>query len=272
MTITRPRFFIIVLLGLGWGMLSFTVSAQTLTPARLREVMGKGDHALVMINVSSGETVCSDEKVCEKKLPPCSTFKVWNTLIGLETGLITSPDEPFYKWDGETRFIPEWNRDLTLREAYQVSCVPAYQALARRVGHDRMKAWIGRLPYGDANMSAGLDVFWLPEKGRETLMITPMEQARLMSRLAKGDIPASSQSLDTLREIMKTRATSRGTLYGKTGTGKNPDGQIQNGWFVGYVVSGKTTYAFAATGRGVGLTGRDIRSRVEKALEMLNLL
>ena len=46
---------------------------------------------------------------CEKRFCPASTFKIPNSIIGLETGAI-DPDEKF-KWDGKQRAIPSWNQD-----------------------------------------------------------------------------------------------------------------------------------------------------------------
>ena len=54
-----------------------------------------------------------------ERMAPCSTFKIWNALIGLESGIIASADEAFYRWDGQTRAIPAWNKNLTLKEAFQ---------------------------------------------------------------------------------------------------------------------------------------------------------
>ena len=69
---------------------------------------------------------------------PASTFKILNSLISLETGVI--PDEiAILTWDGVQRSIPGWNRDLNMREAFKLSAVWFYQVLARRVGHERMQ-------------------------------------------------------------------------------------------------------------------------------------
>jgi beta-lactamase class D len=40
-------------------------------------------------------------------------------------------------WDGISRQILEWNRDLNMREAFKCSAVWFDRVLARRVGHDR---------------------------------------------------------------------------------------------------------------------------------------
>lgn len=242
------------------------------TEEEFRAAAGGRKVAFVLVDGASGEREIFDAALAESALPPCSTFKIWNTLIGLDTGVLKSADEPFYTWDGKERFLPAWNRDLTLREAFQASCVPAFQNLARKIGPDRMQAGLDRFGVGDRNMSSGLDVFWLPAPGRKPLLITPVEQADLMSRLAMGTIPASKQALEVLKDVMEVRRTSVGTLYGKTGSAANADGVFHLGWFVGYVESGDRRYGFSLVVKGDGLSGKEARAMVEKILGAAGLL
>ena len=229
--------------------------------------------ALVLIDCTSGETERFNPELCATKLPPCSTFKIWNTAIGLETGLLTSADQPFWKWDDVERSILPWNKDLTLRQAYATSCVPAYQVLAREIGSARMNEWLKRLDYGDRNTSSGIDVFWLPAPGRAALLISANEQAALMKRLVAEDVPFSPKALAVLKEIMLARTTGHARLYGKTGSsGAVEAGKPETGWFVGYVVSGKTTLAFACVLTGKKAAGRDARALVEKLFADRRLL
>ena len=125
--------------------------------------------AFVLIDCSSGASSDFRPEASSEKLAPCSTFKIWNTLIGLESGILSTAEEAFYQWDGVIRPIPEWNRNLTLKEAFRVSCVPAFQNLARQIGPRRMQSWINQIDYGNRDLSAGIDVFWLPAKGRKTI-------------------------------------------------------------------------------------------------------
>src|ERR1051326_4444624 len=83
---------------------------------------------------------------------PASTFKIVNSLIGLQTGKITS-DSMIIKWDGIERPVKEWNRDLTMYEAFRLSAVPYYQEVARRIGKDTMQLWLDSLSYGTRNAS-----------------------------------------------------------------------------------------------------------------------
>jgi beta-lactamase class D len=195
-----------------------------------------------------------------------------NALIGIEEAIVTSPQQSFYQWDGVERAIPTWNRDLSFREAFQASCVPAFQNLARQIGTERMQDWIDKIGYGNRDISSGTDVFWLPSSGRQTILISPMEQARLIQRIIAGDVPFSRQSLAVLKQLMLIRDAEPGRLYGKTGSGTDADGTFVLGWFVGYAESKGNTYAFACTAQGKNVMSRQARAIVEKVLESEGIL
>ena len=77
---------------------------------------------------------------------PASTFKIVNSLIGLQTGDIVN-DSMKIKWDGIKRWNDDWNKDLTMYEAFRVSAVPYYQEVARRIGKDTMEMWLDSIGY-----------------------------------------------------------------------------------------------------------------------------
>ena len=233
---------------------------------------GGRNGTFVIIDCSSQAVSTFHPELAAEKLPPCSTFKIWNTLIGFESGIISSPDEAFYKWSGKIYSRPEWNRDMTLKEAFRVSCVPAFQNLARKIGPEKMQLWLDKIKYGDCNTSSGIDVFWLPEIGRKPLLISPAEQAELICRLVNGKLPFSEKSRAALKEIMTVKKTANGAFYGKTGSGDDDSGKFNLGWFAGYVESNGRTYAFACAIKGKGLMGMDARCIVETILEKIWLL
>jgi beta-lactamase class D len=248
-------------------LLATTAFADDANLSQTVEGIFAGRKGTLVLLTGENAPVIFQPKIAEQKFAPCSTFKIWNTLIGAENGLISAADEPFYQWDGEKRFIPEWNQNLTLKQAFQFSCVPAFQDLARRIGPEAMQAGLDKIGYGDRNISSGLDVFWLPEEGRRPILISPLEQAELMKKLAAGKVPFSEKSQKVLREIMTARTTLRGTLFGKTGTsGNNADG-VSIGWYVGYVESNGQTHAFACLLEGKDVMGKDARAIVEALAE-----
>ena len=263
------------------GALLCVVLAATLLTScrtsRISESMAKdtfGDlsGALVVIECSSGRTTTYRPDVAQIPLPPCSTFKIVNALIGLEEDIISSPDAQFYKWDGVERSSPAWNHDLTLQEAFQASCVPAFQNLARQTGPERMQRWIDKIGYGNRDISAGIDVFWLPSKGRDTIMISPAQQAELMRCIVSGEAPFSKASLATLKKLMCIKKTDRGVLYGKTGSGGDDEGTFVLGWFVGFVESDGKTYAFACVAQGENVMSKNARAIVESVFGKQGIL
>ena len=71
--------------------------------------------------------IASDKDRSGQAFLPASTFKIPNSLIALETGVVGDPDKDVFKWDGVKRSIEAWNQDHTLRSAIAASVVPVYQ-------------------------------------------------------------------------------------------------------------------------------------------------
>jgi beta-lactamase class D len=92
---------------------------------------------------------------------PASTFKIPNSLIAIETGYLEGESHVF-KWDGQKRALPNWEQDLTLRQAFQLSCVPCYQQVAREIGPESMRRYLDSFNYGNIVFdSTQIDSFWL---------------------------------------------------------------------------------------------------------------
>lgn len=218
--------------------------------------------ALVVYDKGSESRIDENPATSGRRLSPCSTFKIYNTLIGLELGLIKGADVPWYKWDGVKRFLNGWNQDLTLREAFRVSAVPAYQELAREIGTERMREYIEKINYGTEDVSAGVDRFWLPSKEYTSIQISADEQVNLLNALLDGKLPFDHGDITVLKDIMLASETEKGRLYGKTGSGMGSDGKWNLGWYVGFLESNGNTYVFACNITGgespSGLVARKI--------------
>lgn len=167
---------------------------------------------------------------------PASTFKICNSLIGLETGVIK--DQNFViPWDSIVR-NPVWDKDHDLKTAFANSTVWYYQELAKRVGGEKMKYWIDQANYGNLDTSGGIDKFWL-DGG---LRISPEQQIDFLKRLHDYKLPFSKRSVDIVKNIMITKNTSDYVIRGKTGWGGH--GSKDVGWYVGYVETKDNVYYF----------------------------
>lgn len=177
---------------------------------------------------------------------PFSTFKIWNTLISVDAKVANGPQFKI-AWDRERdppqeHWPDSWKQDHTLATAYKNSCVWYYQELARRIGPERMQAKLTELNFGNADISGGIDQFWL----NSSLRISPTEEVEQLVKLAKNEAPFSGFAVDTLRAISIYEQKSTYTMRAKTGGG--PNGR---GWFVGWIEHRITPlYAFATLVHG----------------------
>lgn len=171
---------------------------------------------------------------------PASTFKILNSLISLETGVI-SDEVAVLTWDGIKRDFEEWNHDLNMKEAYKRSAVWFYQVLARKVGHERMQDWVTKVGYGNKKIGGEKDIdkFWLEGE----LRITPQEQIQFLRRLYNQELPFSQRTFSIVKDIMVVEQTPDYTIRAKTGWATSVAPQI--GWYVGYLEKNKNVYFFA---------------------------
>lgn len=206
----------------------------------LKKNFGDFEACFVMIDAATGITTHYNAKRCSERFSPCSTFKVPHALIALELGVLSGPDHVM-KWDNVKRWNEPCNADLDLREAIRASCLWYFQRVAPLIGRERMKDWLDKLSYGNANCSGELTEFWI----NGTIKISPDEQAIFMNKLRTRDLPFSRGVMDTVCELIQVRKTETATIYGKTGTRGDGAGHATLGWFVGWVESKGRTFAFA---------------------------
>lgn len=172
---------------------------------------------------------------------PASTFKIPNALIGLETGVIKNERQVF-KWDGKSRAMKQWERDLTLRDAIQVSAVPVFQQIAGQVGEQRMQEYLRRFSYGNADIGGGIDKFWLEGQ----LRISAVNQVMFLESLYSNDLPASKANQLIVKEALVTEATPEYLVHSKTGySGTGTEANPGVAWWVGWVEKGTEVYFFA---------------------------
>jgi len=203
----------------------------------------KGTFAL--FDNGTGEfTVYNMNRYRDSAYLPASTFKIVNSLIGIETGVVKD-SATVIPWDGVTRAIPEWNRDLKMHEAFTYSCVPWFRELARRIGKDTMQHWLDTLGYaqlhGKVVIKNNLDTFWLDN----SLKITPDEQLGLVKRLYFDQLPFFKTYQEVVKRAMLFENNANYRLGYKTGWGVGDDkARKQIGWMIGWIEENRHPYFF----------------------------
>jgi beta-lactamase class D len=185
--------------------------------------------------------IASDKDRSGQAFLPASTFKIPNSLIALETGVVEDPDKDVFKWDGVKRSIEAWNKDHTLRSAIAASVVPVYQEIARRIGAERMQKYVDLFEYGNRNIGGGIDQFWLTGD----LRIDPIQQIDFVDRLRRGVLPISKRSQDLVRDILPVTMAGEATIRAKSGLLGAELGKPSLGWLVGWAEKGGAQTVFA---------------------------
>lgn len=250
------------------GLPGATALAQVdLPPSEVRDAssaMEGLDGTFVLLH--EGRVFEHDSRWAASRFVPASTFKIANTLIALETGVADGADFPL-EWDGtvpEDRFWPQsWSRDHSLRSAFRNGVLWYYQELARRIGLDRYRTWLGAFAYGNADPGVAVDRFWLDGP----LAISPREQVAFLRRFRAGELGLSERTREIAREIFVVERGDDWVLSGKTGTVRLP-GERYLGWFVGSVDVGDRISHFALNvecGEWARCDGR-VRRRIARAI------
>ena len=226
--------------------------------------------AFVLYDSKHDRYIRYNESRCRQRFSPKSTFKIPNSLIGLETGAIRDANfviawnrqkyPPQDNWNQEP-FV-HWAQDHTLRSAIKYSVVWYYRELALRVGQQRMKQFVTRFNYGNEAVSGPIDNFWLDG----TLKISANEQVEFLRAFYKGQLPVSRRTTEIVKDILELERTSTYKLSAKTGGGSISEG-VYIGWFVGYVETKDNVYYFATNIEGANFAEiRDKRVELTKQI------
>jgi len=195
-------------------------------------------------NATNQFTFYNKKRFTDSSYLPASTFKIVNSLIGLQTGVITN-DSMIIKWDGVKRNIEAWNKDLSMYEAFRVSAVPYYQEVARRIGKERMEQWMDSIHYGAGpkdtvfRIRTAVDSFWLDN----TLKLTPDEELGLMKLLYFNQLPFFKTYQETVKKAMLFENETTYRLSYKTGWGRTEKGN-HLAWVVGWIEENNHPYFF----------------------------
>lgn len=196
------------------------------------------DGCFLLYDCENNKFSTNDAERSQQEFIPASTFKILNSLIALELGVVKDENE-IIKWDGVDRGWDKWNTDHNMRSAIKYSTIWFYQELAREIGTERMQYYVDLVNYGNMNISGDIDSFWLDGD----LRISPMGQIAFLRKLYENDLPFSQRTMDVVKKIIVQQKGESFILSAKTGWAQRITPQI--GWFVGYLERTGSVYYFA---------------------------
>lgn len=218
------------------GLVIWALSVNVLAGENQIESLYKANNVdgSILIESADGKQRYQYKVNNEESFIPASTFKIPNTLIILEEGLIKDPTEVI-EWDGVEREYSPWNKDQTLKSAFQYSCVWCYQRYAKMVGDARYHEYLRSFDYGNQLTGSEITRFWLDGD----LRVSVKDQISFLRKVYDDNLPVKQQHIDTLKDIMLSESDGKIKIWSKTGwSGKD-------GWYVGYLVVNGQTWFFA---------------------------
>lgn len=206
-----------------------------------------------------------DAERAERRFSPASTFKIPHALFALDAGAARDEFQRF-EWDGETRWVAAWNRDQDLRSAMRHSVVWVFQRFAREIGEAGERGYLQRIGYGNADVSGGVERFWL-DGG---LAISAIEQIGFLRRLHDNDLPFPVADQRLVKDLIIDAANRTCILRAKTGWHLGEE--VDLGWWVGWLETPEGPVFFALNidmprGRDDAGKRRSISVEVLDALE-----
>ena len=260
------KFAVSMIMALATVTPALSATPSTITDAQISKEFKGYTGAFVLKDLSDGSIVKYNEKLLKERDNPCSTFKIVNSLIAIDSGVMKVDDSKM-KWDGKKREIESHNQDQDMQSAMTNSVVWYFQKVAEKIGKERMQEYLHTLKYGNQDISSGLTNFWLGKGG--SLLVSPYEQVDFLTQLFEDKLPVKKQSMSDVRQLIKLKTEGDNTLFGKTGTSTG----AKFGWFVGAIKHRDKTYVFATNVRAnENAYGRNAKKITESLLTKMGLL
>ena len=217
----------------------FDTTEKNITQLNLSSNFGDYTGSFVLYDRATDKWNIYNIDNASTRIPPNSTYKIYDALLGLESGIIT-PEHSTFTWNGEPCPFDSWESDQDLTSAMHNSVNWYFQAIDSQAGFQSVKTFLQTINYGNQNTGTNLNLYWTDF----SLKISPIEQVELLQNFYQNNFHFDRKNIQAVKNALLLSTTSSGSLYGKTGTGR-VNGKDVNGWFVGYIESDNNTYYFA---------------------------
>lgn len=217
----------------------WNTDSTTVESLELKEVFAEYEGSFVLYDSNRNSWKIYQESQALTRISPNSTYKIYDALLALESGIIT-PEYSYQSWDGTPYPFASWNRDQHLESAMSASVTWYFQKLDQQIGTSSISDFLKIIHYGNEHIDNHVSTYWL----EGSLKISPVEQVLLLQNFYHNTWNFKKEHIETVKNSIQLSSTSEGNLYGKTGTGQI-NGNNVNGWFIGYIEKEDNTYFFA---------------------------
>lgn len=178
---------------------------------------------------------------CKKAYPPDSTFQIVESLMALECS-IAQDAQHIIKWNGNASSTPQWDKDMSLVQAFSESSAPQFETLRKEIGAERTIFFLDRFSYCqhslDSTLSDKLNSFWR----NGDIKLSSYDQVHFLNNITLNILNAKKKNLDIIKSMMIVEDNEDYRLCAKGGliTGKKGFA-----WYIGWIETADRTLVFA---------------------------
>jgi len=159
--------------------------------------------SFVLFNSNRDSWTVYDMEHATHRISPDSTYKIYDALLGLESGIIT-PEHSTFTWNGEPYPFNSWEADQDLTSAIHNSVNWYFQAIDSQAGFEAVRTFLQTINYGNQNTGTNLNLYWTDF----SLKISPIEQVELLQDFYQNNFHFDSKNIYSWDFVQRSRTLS----------------------------------------------------------------
>lgn len=228
----------------------------------------------LLINGETNEVITEFGPSINKRMSPCSTFKIALSLMGYDADILKDEINPIWDFqEGYNDWLLSWRDPQSPSSWMKYSCLWYSEVLSQELGLEKIQNYLNSIEYGNRDVSAGLiqPGFLYPFWINSSVEISPREQVEFLQKMIQGKLPISSKAIKMTKAILFKEDLHEGLkLFGKTGWSGSDitrDGKtLEHSWFVGWIENDQNFYLFAYLIRDKKI---DLDQRIPRVKQLL---
>lgn len=174
---------------------SFDESNKNISYLDLSSEFAGYEGCFVLYDTNADKWSIYNKNAALERISPTSTYKIYDALLGLESGIIT-PEHSRAAWDGSEYPFDAWESDQDLNSAMKNSVNWYFQKLDTQAGVNSINTFLHKIKYGNQTIGNNLELYWLDS----SLKISAIEQVELLKKFYNNEFGFRDSSIDAVKE------------------------------------------------------------------------
>jgi beta-lactamase class D len=208
----------------------------------------QAETTFLVVDGKSDRIVYSLGPFLDRRVSPCSTFKIPLCLMGFDAGILHDADHPQWTCPEHTVEFECWKGSHSPETWMKYSVVWYSKRLALTLGPEVIRRYLSLFSYGNQDIAgeAGKEHGFVAAHLSSSLRISPREEVAFLCRFLAGKLPLCSHAVQLTRTFLYMHTLPSGwRCFGKTGSGYRGTADHKIAWYVGWLEKEDQQYVFA---------------------------